>query len=152
MDAKSSIFIGECRVHPDFLVVLALDRQLEELVQFCTNPQEISIFCADLTFNIFKDNISLTVTTYRNLKLQNKATNQPTAFIVPLLMNQHKDWKTHSRFANSLITEKMELYALLACRTDGEKDLIDRFQRNFPFATFLRCFIHFQGKIKIDRT
>ena len=152
MDAKSSIFIGECRVHPDFLVVLALDRQLEELVQFCTNPQEISIFCADLTFNIFKDNISLTVTTYRNSKLQNKATNQPTAFIVPLLMNQHKDWKTHSRFANSLITEKMELYALLACRTDGEKDLIDRFQRNFPFATFLRCFIHFQGKIKIDRT
>ena len=92
------------------------------------------------------------MTTYRNLKLQNKATNQPTAFIVPLLMNQHKDWKTHSRFANSLITEKMELYALLACRTDGEKDLIDRFQRNFPFATFLRCFIHFQGKIKIDRT
>ena len=151
MDTKSSIFI-ECRLHPDFLVVLALDRQLEELVQFCTDPQEISIFCVDLIFNIFKDNISLTVTTYRNLKLENKATNQPTAFIVSLLMNQHKDWKTHSRFANSLITEKMELYALLACRTDGEKDLIDRFQRNFPFATFLRCFIHFQGKIKIDRT
>ena len=146
MDAKSSIFIGECRVHPDFLVVLALDRQLEELVQFCTNPQEISIFCADLTFNIFKDNISLTVTTYRNLKLQNKATNQPTAFIVPLLMNQHKDWKTHSRFANSLITEKMELYALLACRTDGEKDLIDRFQRNFPFATFCAVLFIFKEK------
>ena len=42
--AKSSIFIGECRVHPDFLVVVALDRQLEELVQFCTHLLEISIF------------------------------------------------------------------------------------------------------------
>ena len=42
--AKSSMSIGECRVHPDFLSVVALDRQLEELVQFCTNLQEISIF------------------------------------------------------------------------------------------------------------
>ena len=63
-----SIFIRECRVHPDFLVVLASDRQLEELVQFCTNPEEFSIFCADPTFKIFEENISLTVTTCRNVK------------------------------------------------------------------------------------
>ena len=150
--AKSSMFIGECRVHPDFLSVVALESQLEELVQFCTNHQEISIFCADLTFDIFEDSISLTVTTYRNLKLENKAKNQPTAYIVPLLMNQHKYWKTYSTFASSLITERMELDALLACRTDGEKALIDRFQRNFRFVTFFHCFIHFQRRIKIDGT
>ena len=40
--AKSSIFIGECRIHPDFLVVLVSDRQLAE---FWTDPQELSIFC-----------------------------------------------------------------------------------------------------------
>ena len=45
--AKSSIFIRECRVHPDFLVILASDHQLEELVQFCTDTQEFLIFCAD---------------------------------------------------------------------------------------------------------
>ena len=61
--ARSSIFIKECRVHPNFLVVLASDYQLEELVQFCTDPQEFPILCADPTFNIFEDNISLTVTT-----------------------------------------------------------------------------------------
>ena len=126
--AKSSIFIGKCRVHPDFLVVLASDHQLPELVQFCTDPQEFSIFCADPTLNIFEDNISLTVTTYKNLKSENKATNQPPVFIGPLLMHQHKDWKTYSRFANSLIAEKMELDPLLACGTDGEKELIDEFQ------------------------
>ena len=123
--AKSSIFIGECRVHPDFLVVLASDRQLAELVQFCTDPQEFSIFCADPTFNIFEDNINLTVTTHRNFKLENKAANQPSVFIGPLIMHQRKDWKTHSAFSNSLIAEKMELDALLACGTDGEKALID---------------------------
>ena len=149
--AKSSIFIRECRVHADFLVVLASDRQLEVLVQFYIDPQVVSIFCADSTFNLFEDSISLTVTTYRrNLKLENKATNQAFVFIGPLLMHQHKDWKTYSRFANSLIAEKMELDALLACGTDGEKTLIDGFQRNFRFATFLHCFIHFKGNIKTE--
>ena len=90
--AKSSIFI-ECRVHQDFLVVLASDRQLAELVQFCTDPQEFSIFCADSTFNIFEDNISLTVTTYKNLKSENKATNQPPVFIGPLLMHNIRTGK-----------------------------------------------------------
>ena len=143
--AKSSIFIGECRVHPDFLVVLVSDCQLAE---FWTNPQELSIFCADPTFIIFEDNISLTVTTYTNLKSENKATNQP--HIGPLLMHQHKDWKTYSRFANPLIAEKMELDALLACGTDVEKALIDEFQLNFQFATLLPCFIHFKGNIKTE--
>ena len=63
-------------------------------------------------------------------------------------MHQYNDWKTYSRLANSLIAEKIRLDALLACGTDGEKTLIDGFQRNFRFATFLRCFIHFKGNTK----
>ena len=102
------------------------------------------------TFNVFEGNISLTVTTYRNLKLEKKGTNQPPMFIGPLLIHQYKGWKTYSRFANFLIAEKMELDTLLARGTDGEKALIDGFQRNFRFATFLRCFIHFKGNIKTE--
>ena len=117
--AKSSIFIREWRVHPDFLVVLASDHQLEELVQFRNNPQNFSIFCADATFNIFEDNLSLTVTTYRNLKLENKATNQLPVFIDSLLMHQHKDWKIYFRFANSLIAEKKELVSLRSRWLEG---------------------------------
>ena len=148
--AKSSIFTRECRVHPDFLVVLASDRQLAELVQFCTDPQEFSIFCADPTFNIFEDNISLTMTTYRNLKLENKAKNQLPVFIGLYLMHQHKDWKTYSRFSKFFNYRKMEIDALLACGTDDEKALIDEFQQNFGFATCLRCFILFIGNIKTE--
>ena len=68
-------FIRDFRVHPNFSTVLALERQLEEIVTFCTNPKEFSIFCIDLTFNIFTENISLTVTTDRNLKLEQKNSN-----------------------------------------------------------------------------
>ena len=65
-------------------------------------------------------------------------------------MHHHKDWKTYSRSANSLIVEKKELDVFLASGTDGEKALIDGFQQNFRFSTYLRCFIHFKGNK--DRT
>ena len=65
-------FIRDFRVHPNFSTVPALERQLEEIVMFCTNPKKFNIFCSDPTFNIFTENISLTVTTCRHLKLDQK--------------------------------------------------------------------------------
>ena len=62
-DGEGSVFIRECRIHPDFLVVLASDCQLQDLKHFCTNPSEFCSFGVDPTFNIFEENISLTVTT-----------------------------------------------------------------------------------------
>ena len=56
-------------------------------------------------------------------------------------MHQRKDWKTYSRFANSITTERPDLEGIIACGTDGEKALIAGFKRNFRFALFLRCFI-----------
>ena len=90
-------FILDFRMHPSFSVVLSLERQLDDLVNFCTNPKEFSVFSTDTTFNIFNDNISLTVTTKRNLKLENPSTGQAPVFIGPLLMDQKKDRKTYSR-------------------------------------------------------
>ena len=73
-------FIRDFRVHPKFSTGLALERQLEETVTFCTNPKEFSIFCIDPTFNTFSENISLTVTRHRNLKLAQKETGQSPVF------------------------------------------------------------------------
>ena len=130
-------FIRDFRVHPNFSTVLALERQLEEIVTFCTNPKEFSIFCIDPTFNLFTENISLSVTTYRNLKLEQKETGQPPVFRGRLLLHQKKDWKTYSRFANCLITEMPEIAALIACGTDGEKAIIDGFKEMRPMLYFL---------------
>ena len=117
-------FIRDFRVHPSFSVVLSLEQQLDDVVNFCTNPKEFGVFSIDPTFNIFNDNISLTVITYRNLKLENPSIGQALVFLGPLLMHQKKDWKIYSRFANCLVTEKPEISALLACGTDGEKQLL----------------------------
>ena len=67
-------FIRDFRVHPSFSVVLSSERQLDNVVNFCTNQKEFSVFSIDSTFNIFNDSISLTVTTYRNLELVKPST------------------------------------------------------------------------------
>ena len=55
-------------------------------------------------------------------------------------MYQHNDWKTYSRFANSLIAEKLEVDSLVACGKDVVKALIDGFQldlQHFCTALFI---------------
>ena len=75
------------RVHPSLPVVLSLEHQLDDVVNFCTNLKEFRVISIDPTFDIFNDNISLTVTTYRNLKLENLSTGQAPIFLGPLLMH-----------------------------------------------------------------
>ena len=41
---------------------------------------------------------------------------------------------------------------ILACGSDGEKALIEGFQRNLRFAVFLRCFLLFKDNIKRELT
>ena len=123
-------------------VVLASHRQLQDITRFCTNATEFSIVSVDPTFNIFKENISLTVITYRNVKLHHNATKKSPVFIGPVLMHQRKNWQTYSKFANTLITECPAIEGIIACGTDGEKALINGLQRN------LRCFVHVKDNIK----
>jgi hypothetical protein len=96
--SKDSMFIRDCTIHPDLFIVVANDEQLNELEQFCTNQRCFSVFGIDPTFNIFDRNISLTVTTYRNLKLEHVNTGKPPVFIGPLHCIRGK---TGKRFPNS---------------------------------------------------
>ena len=153
-ESKDSVFIRECSIHPALFVFLANDQKLDELVQFCTNPRSFFVLGIDPTFNIFDRNISLTVTTYRNLKLENSKTRKPPVFVGPLyiLMHRRKNWQTFPKFAHLMKTAKPDLQRILACGTDGEKALIDSFKRNLRFALFLRCFIHFKDNVKRELT
>ena len=143
-------FIRDCVIHPEFSVVLADDRQFKDLEHFTTNPIEFCPLQADPTFSIFDENLSLTVTTYRNLKLVNKKTGKPPVFIGPLFIHQRKNWQTYSRFGNCLVTEYPSLAAVLAIGTDGEKALSNGLKRHFRFATLLLCFIHQKKNIETE--
>eukprot|EP00794_Sanderia_malayensis_P006742 gene6742-7502_t len=124
------------------------NRQLDAVAQFCTNPNEFCVLAVDPTFNIFDTNLSLTVTTIGNLRPQHKQTGKPPVFIRPMLIHQRKNWQAYSHFAHRLRLENPALDAILACGTDGEKALIDCFRRNFRYAVFLRCFLHFKDNVE----
>ena len=104
VESPAPKFIGDFRVNPSFSVVLSLERQIDDVVNFRTNPTEFTVFSIDSTFNIFNDSISLTFTTYRNIKLENPSTKQAPVFLGPVLTHQKNDWKSYSRFANCLAT------------------------------------------------
>ena len=140
--------IRECRVHPNFLVVLTKDRQLQELEHFCTNSSEFCVFSVDPAFNVFKDMISLTVTVYKNLKLAQKKTRKPLGFNRPVLLHQNSEWKTFSKFVHYLITKQPFLAGTQPYGSDWEKAPTGGFKRNFQFAFGLHCSIHFKKKIE----
>ena len=57
--SRDTVFIRECSIHPDLFLVLANNRQLQQVGQFCTNPTEFCVFGIDPTFNIFDKNITV---------------------------------------------------------------------------------------------
>ena len=126
------------------------DRQIDEMIKFLTDPKEISVFGIDPTFNIFNEDLSLTVTSFRNLKLVNKKTGKPPVFIGPVFIHQKKDSPSYSKFAYTIVSENESLVSMMAIGTDGEKALVDGFRKNFRFSIFLRCFIHFRANIKTE--
>jgi hypothetical protein len=70
-------FIREETGAPELRCILDFDWQLHDIATFCIDPQEFSIFGADPTFNLGRFNVTLT--SYRNLKVLNRASgNHPT--------------------------------------------------------------------------
>ena len=126
-------------MQPSFSAALSLERQLDDVLNFCTNPKEFSVFSTDPTFNIFNDNISLTVTTYRNIKLENPSTG-PVSCSVDAPKERLKNLFS---FCRLFVTENPEFSTLLAYGTDGKNEIANAFKRDVPFAAFLRCFIHY---------
>ena len=143
-------FTRDCTIHPVFNTTLYSDRQIDEMIKFLTDPKEFSVFGIDPTFNIFNEDLSLTVTSFRNLKLVNKKSGKPPVFIGPVFMHRKKDASSYSKFAYNIVSENESLASMLDIGTDGKKALVDGFRKNFRFSIFLRCFIHFRANIKTE--
>ena len=152
-DAKDQ-FIREVSIHPSFSCVLADSLQLTQMAMFCSDETENSVFCVDPTFYIFLENLCLTVSTYRNLKLVVEKTGKHPVFIGPLFIHQRKDWKTYNKFFRTIVAEcpdrdtENAVQNMVAIGMDGEKALFDGCKRVFTNSNILHCFIHFQRNIE----
>ena len=123
MSLSEDPFIREVTGAPELRCVLAFNWQLEEIVQFCTNPEDFTVFTADPTFNL--GNFNLTVTTYKNLKVVDRRQSQHPLMIGPLLLSQTKSYDSYNYFFGKLVGINKNVANILAIGTDGEEALFD---------------------------
>ena len=142
-------FIRDVRSGPEFSMVLASDRQLQEVNKFCTQNKNFSVLGVDTTFNIGK--YYVTVTTYRHLMLLTKNKVEPV-MIGPILLHQKKTFESYFKLPSGMIQECPELKNLKVFGTDGEVSLSNAFEACFDKAHHLLCDIHMKDNIKSKLT
>ena len=146
-ESKADPFIRIVQGAPDSMCLLATNRQLHDMVRFCTNRDEFSIVGVDPTFNL--GDFSVTMTTYRHLQLYDCTTKKHPVLLGPLLIHQRKSKQSYYFMASSLVGLCPQLSSLLCFGTDGEKALGDAFELQFQNATHLLCFLHVKECIMI---
>ena len=139
-------FVRETRPSPEPAFVLARDRQLDDLVRFCTVADDFSILTVDPTFNL--GDFDVTPTTYRHCLLESARSGNSPVLIGPTMIHYRKTFHTYLFFASTLIGLRQELQGLRAFGTDGEKALVDAFSHEFRYAMHLTCFNHFRQNVK----
>ena len=146
MEDSSKLFIREMKTLREPAIIVVYDRQLHDLIRFCTNPYEFSILTVDPTFSL--GDFDVTLITYRHLLLLCRRTTKSPVFIGPAMVHYKKTFSTYLFFASSLVGLCQELSAVQCYGTDGEKPLYDAFQHAFPSSVHLLCSIHMRRNIK----
>ena len=139
-------FIREMKILREPAIVVATERQINDLVRFCTNSSNFGIMTIDPTFCLGE--FEVMVTTYRQLTLQSRRTADHPVFIGPVMIHYRKSFSTYLFFASTLVGMKPELSNLKSFGTDGEEALFDAFQQVFPNAVHLLCALHMKRNVK----
>ena len=89
----SGKFVRDTRPSPEPAFVLARDRQLDDVVRFCTPSSSFSILTVDPTFNLGE--FDVTPTAYQNLLLQSVRYGTSPIFIGPTMIHYRKTFHTY---------------------------------------------------------
>lgn len=134
------------RVLREPAIVVANDRQLDDLIRFCTNDTSFGIVTIDPTFSL--GDFEVTVTTYQQLILWSRRTLNHPVFIGPVMIHYRKSFSTYLFFSSTLLGIKPVLSSLQCFGTDGEEALFNAFQHVYPNAFYLLCSLHMKRNIK----
>ena len=140
LEDSNQQFIREVRTLREPGIIVALDRQLDDITRFCTNENNFGILTVDPTFNLGE--FDVTVTTYRHLLLKCRRTQHHPAFIGPVMVHFKKSFSTYLFFSSTLVGLRPKLSSLKSFGTDGEVALYKAFKHSFPTAIHLLCSIH----------
>ena len=146
MESKSEQFVREVKCLREPAIIVATERQLNDLVRFCTVPGNSSIVTVDPTFSL--GDFDVTLVTYRHRLLTSKQSNQHPAMVGPVMIHYRKTFSTYLFFASSLLGMRRELASLKCFGTDGEQALVEAFQCQFSSSDHLTCSIHVRKNTK----
>ena len=88
MEDKSDQFIRAVQCYREPAIVVATERQLNDLVRFCTVLGKGSIMTIDPTFSL--GDFDVTVITYRHTMLSSRQSKQPPGMIGPVMVHYRK--------------------------------------------------------------
>ena len=141
---------------PDYMVVIALDRMLDNLARFCTKPDnshQPNILTFDPTFSLGEFDVS----TYKHPLVVFRNPNEHTArnpsLPGPVLIHQWKQFVNYHYLTSTLVAFRPDLHNLHAFGTDRELALVQACQSQFTIAIHLRCWLHFKDNMlhKLER-
>ena len=150
LEDRSQSFIRDMKMLREPAIIVALDRQLNDLVKFCTNSEQFGIMTIDPTFCL--GDFDVTVITYQHLLIQCQRTSRHPIFIGPVMIHYKKTFSTYMYFASTLVGLRPALSSVRCFGTDGEEPLFKAFQHAFPEAIHLLCSTHMRRNIKAKLT
>ena len=97
---RNDKFVQDVTYAPEPMAVLWSEQQLNDLVRFCCDPFEFSIFGIDPTFNLGK--FSVTPIAYRHLLVKNAAERSPV-MVGPMLVHHRKEFHSYNYYLSTLV-------------------------------------------------
>ena len=94
-------FVRTVTACPEPMCLLSTDQQLDDLVHFCTDPNEFCVLSIDPTYSL--GDFSVTCITYRNLLVTGTHTSQSPIMLGPMFVHQTKSLEVYNFFASTLI-------------------------------------------------
>ena len=140
-------FIRRVQVTPEPCCIVASDRQLNDLVRFCTTQfLPASVLCIDTTFNI--GNFFVTPTTYKHKILVDRHYGKEPTLLGPTMIHMQTKAESYKFFGSSIVSLDDELSNILAIGSDRDVALRKGFSSCFPIATQLCCKGHLEQDIR----
>ena len=144
--ASKGEFLHSLQVSPEVRVVLATKAQVADVVKYCCNPQEYSIFGIDVTYDIGP--FFVTTTTYRHLMLHDKGSGAHPNFPGPMMIHTDEGAAAFHYFLSTLKGLNRDIENILFVGCDRQKAIVNGLSGELPIAQFLACTKHVQDNIK----
>ena len=144
-DTSTITFLREVLTVPELSLVLANERQLDDIERFGTRLP-FTVLGVDPTLNICDYNV--TITTYRHPLLLDKNDDIHPVMLGPILIHTNKSFESYFTLPRILIRLRPSYTSLKAFGTDGELNVYSAFKSCFNKAQHLLCWIHAKENIE----